>query len=202
VSAERVWWGGVCLCCWWRLACVCAQVCVGGALSLSALRDLPGALARLSPCDTPSRPAAAGGHTCVPPDHQATGPAAPRRWGEVSGKHVDLQIGDICDWEFLSQAFEVGACCSERCASCSSSLRWVDRRTGRRAHPSSRAVAAEAKAMQRLQLLVGQAPGSRASLAPSPAPQILDHLVCPVTILSPPLQISPETLFSAPRCVL
>jgi nucleoside-diphosphate-sugar epimerase len=29
-----------------------------------------------------------------------------RKWGEVSGKHVDLQIGDICDWEFLSQAFE------------------------------------------------------------------------------------------------
>ncbi|KAI8471689.1 MAG: UDP-sulfoquinovose synthase [Monoraphidium minutum] len=28
-----------------------------------------------------------------------------RKWGEVSGKHIDLQIGDICDWEFLSQAF-------------------------------------------------------------------------------------------------
>eukprot|EP00877_Chromochloris_zofingiensis_P014119 jgi/Chrzof1/8961/Cz03g31030.t1_SQD1[v5.2] len=28
-----------------------------------------------------------------------------RRWGEISGKHIDLQIGDICDWEFLSQAF-------------------------------------------------------------------------------------------------
>ena len=27
------------------------------------------------------------------------------RWAEVSGKHIDLQIGDICDWEFLSQAF-------------------------------------------------------------------------------------------------
>ncbi|KAI3424306.1 hypothetical protein D9Q98_009860 [Chlorella vulgaris] len=28
-----------------------------------------------------------------------------RKWGEVSGKHIDLQVGDICDWEFLSQAF-------------------------------------------------------------------------------------------------
>jgi len=28
-----------------------------------------------------------------------------RKWAEVSGKHIDLQIGDICDWEFLSQAF-------------------------------------------------------------------------------------------------
>lgn len=27
----------------------------------------------------------------------------PSRWGEVSGKHIDLQVGDICDWEFLSQ---------------------------------------------------------------------------------------------------
>jgi UDP-sulfoquinovose synthase len=27
-----------------------------------------------------------------------------RTWGEVSGRHIDLQIGDICDWEFLSQA--------------------------------------------------------------------------------------------------
>jgi UDP-sulfoquinovose synthase len=23
----------------------------------------------------------------------------------VSGKSIDLQVGDICDWEFLSQAF-------------------------------------------------------------------------------------------------
>lgn len=22
-------------------------------------------------------------------------------WGEVSGSHIDLQIGDVCDWEFL-----------------------------------------------------------------------------------------------------
>ncbi|GFR50255.1 hypothetical protein Agub_g12441 [Astrephomene gubernaculifera] len=28
-----------------------------------------------------------------------------RKWSEVSGKHISLQIGDICDWEFLSQAF-------------------------------------------------------------------------------------------------
>ena len=27
------------------------------------------------------------------------------RWGEVSGRHMDLQIGDICDWEFLSDVF-------------------------------------------------------------------------------------------------
>ena len=23
------------------------------------------------------------------------------RWGEISGNHIDLQIGDVCDWEFL-----------------------------------------------------------------------------------------------------
>jgi UDP-sulfoquinovose synthase len=28
-----------------------------------------------------------------------------RTWGEVSGKHVELMVGDVCDWEFLSQAF-------------------------------------------------------------------------------------------------
>lgn len=28
-----------------------------------------------------------------------------RKWGEVSGKHIDLQVGDINDWEFLSQTF-------------------------------------------------------------------------------------------------
>jgi len=28
-----------------------------------------------------------------------------KKWGEVSGKHIDLQIGDICDFEFLQQAF-------------------------------------------------------------------------------------------------
>eukprot|EP00882_Tetradesmus_deserticola_P000828 GHRQ01000901.1.p1 GENE.GHRQ01000901.1~~GHRQ01000901.1.p1 ORF type:complete len:478 (+),score=226.51 GHRQ01000901.1:152-1585(+) len=27
-----------------------------------------------------------------------------RIWGETSGRHMDLQIGDICDWEFLAQA--------------------------------------------------------------------------------------------------
>jgi UDP-sulfoquinovose synthase len=27
-----------------------------------------------------------------------------KRWGEVSGKHIDLMIGDICDWEFFSDA--------------------------------------------------------------------------------------------------
>lgn len=27
-----------------------------------------------------------------------------RTWGDISGRHIDLQIGDICDWEFLSQA--------------------------------------------------------------------------------------------------
>jgi hypothetical protein len=31
--------------------------------------------------------------------------AAPRRWGEVSGKHISLQVGDICDWEFFADAF-------------------------------------------------------------------------------------------------
>ena len=27
-------------------------------------------------------------------------------WGQVSGKHVDLMIGDICDWQFLCEAFQ------------------------------------------------------------------------------------------------
>lgn len=29
-----------------------------------------------------------------------------KRWGEVSGKHVDLKIGDICDFQFLQEAFQ------------------------------------------------------------------------------------------------
>ena len=29
-----------------------------------------------------------------------------KKWAEVSGKNIDLMIGDICDFEFLSQAFE------------------------------------------------------------------------------------------------
>lgn len=33
------------------------------------------------------------------------GQQSPCRWGEVSGKHIDLQIGDICDWEFLEDVF-------------------------------------------------------------------------------------------------
>jgi UDP-sulfoquinovose synthase len=28
-----------------------------------------------------------------------------KTWGEVSGKHIDLKIGDVCDFEFLEQAF-------------------------------------------------------------------------------------------------
>lgn len=31
---------------------------------------------------------------------------SPRRWGEISGKHIDLQVGDICDFEFFSEAFQ------------------------------------------------------------------------------------------------
>ena len=27
------------------------------------------------------------------------------RWGEISGNHIDLQIGDVCDWEFLEDVF-------------------------------------------------------------------------------------------------
>ena len=27
------------------------------------------------------------------------------RWGEVSGEHIDLQVGDICDWDFFGEAF-------------------------------------------------------------------------------------------------
>lgn len=29
-----------------------------------------------------------------------------RRWGEISGKHIDLRIGDICDFQFLQEAFQ------------------------------------------------------------------------------------------------
>lgn len=28
------------------------------------------------------------------------------RWGEVSGKHISLEIGDICDFEFFGEAFK------------------------------------------------------------------------------------------------
>jgi UDP-sulfoquinovose synthase len=28
------------------------------------------------------------------------------RWGEISGKHITLAIGDICDWEFFGEAFK------------------------------------------------------------------------------------------------
>ena len=28
------------------------------------------------------------------------------RWGEISGKHIDLRVGDICDFEFLQAAFQ------------------------------------------------------------------------------------------------
>eukprot|EP00798_Chlamydomonas_sp_ICE-L_P029288 gene29287-12532_t len=28
-----------------------------------------------------------------------------RRWGEISSKNITLEIGDICDWDFLSEAF-------------------------------------------------------------------------------------------------
>lgn len=104
--------------------CVCMSLCRQGDPS-RCRRCETRRVERLPGCRCATRPAdrvAACGHACVPPDHQANGPAAPRRWGEVSGKHVDLQIGDICDWEFLSQAFEVGACCSERCAADPSTL--------------------------------------------------------------------------------
>ena len=29
-----------------------------------------------------------------------------RRWGEISGKHIDLRVGDICDFQFLQEAFQ------------------------------------------------------------------------------------------------
>jgi len=29
-----------------------------------------------------------------------------RRWGEISGNHIELAIGDICDWEFFGEAFK------------------------------------------------------------------------------------------------
>mmetsp|Transcript_12276 Transcript_12276/g.26478 ORF Transcript_12276/g.26478 Transcript_12276/m.26478 type:complete len:473 (+) Transcript_12276:88-1506(+) len=28
-----------------------------------------------------------------------------RKWQEVSGKHIQLEVGDICDWEFFGEAF-------------------------------------------------------------------------------------------------
>lgn len=30
-----------------------------------------------------------------------------RKWAEVSGKHIDLQVGDLCDFEFFSETFKV-----------------------------------------------------------------------------------------------
>ncbi|EIE19015.1 UDP-sulfoquinovose synthase [Coccomyxa subellipsoidea C-169] len=35
----------------------------------------------------------------------ASAHARVKRWGEISGKHIDLQVGDICDFEFFSEAF-------------------------------------------------------------------------------------------------
>lgn len=29
-----------------------------------------------------------------------------RTWGEVSGKNVELLVGDVCDFEFLAAAFQ------------------------------------------------------------------------------------------------
>ena len=50
-----------------------------------------------------------GGSSAAAPNSWARGAPnpPPGRWGEVSGRHIDLQVGDICDWEFLSQAFTV-----------------------------------------------------------------------------------------------
>ena len=31
------------------------------------------------------------------------------RWGEISGRHIELLIGDICDFEFFGQAFQAFA---------------------------------------------------------------------------------------------
>uniref|UniRef100_A0A7S3VTZ3 NAD-dependent epimerase/dehydratase domain-containing protein n=1 Tax=Dunaliella tertiolecta TaxID=3047 RepID=A0A7S3VTZ3_DUNTE len=28
-----------------------------------------------------------------------------RRWGEISGRHIDLAIGDVCDWDFFGEKF-------------------------------------------------------------------------------------------------
>jgi UDP-sulfoquinovose synthase len=29
-----------------------------------------------------------------------------KTWGEVSGRHIDLMVGDICDFEFLEETFK------------------------------------------------------------------------------------------------
>jgi len=29
-----------------------------------------------------------------------------KTWAEVSGNHIELMVGDVCDFEFLGQAFE------------------------------------------------------------------------------------------------
>lgn len=29
-----------------------------------------------------------------------------KKWAEVSGNHIDLMVGDICDWDFLEQSME------------------------------------------------------------------------------------------------
>lgn len=50
------------------------------------------------------RQAAAAPPAAAEPDRPCNAFQMRCRWGEVSGKHIDLQVGDICDWEFLSQA--------------------------------------------------------------------------------------------------
>ena len=34
-------------------------------------------------------------------------PCPIRRWGEVSGKHIELRVGDIVDFDFLAGVFKV-----------------------------------------------------------------------------------------------
>lgn len=28
------------------------------------------------------------------------------RWAEISGQHIELAVGDICDWEFFGEVFK------------------------------------------------------------------------------------------------
>eukprot|EP00955_Chlamydomonas_euryale_P092802 364743-Chlamydomonas_euryale.AAC.1 len=70
---------------------------------------------------TVTAPAKPCHHSCLCWDHQCHGLAVERAnmhallascaflkaciWGEVSGKHVHLEVGDICDWEFFEDVF-------------------------------------------------------------------------------------------------
>jgi hypothetical protein len=49
-------------------------------------------------------------------------PAYLHRWGEVSGKHIELRVGDIVDFDFLAGVFKVSMKAAEDSTACCSAL--------------------------------------------------------------------------------